>query len=114
MQELVIKKLMAGKKVRRVGKAVFKTAAIVLYYIIVGANFLITFIYFEATRDKLMELILCKSVGSQDCDVSTQTTSNVFKVVAPVLQALISVVVLMFSFSSKDCWKIKPKNCFPS
>ena len=95
----MIKKLIAGEKVGGVGSAVLKTAIIVLYYVIVGVLFLMTFLYTEANREQLRELFLCEQAMNQDCNVATQTTFNTLTVVAQVLHASIPVaVVLLFGF----------------
>ena len=105
MQELVLKKLIAGRKVGFAGNAVAKTAFIVLYYILVGVLNLITFIYFDFNRENLRDLIICNSApGNQECNAIVETAFNVLIVIGPVSQAITPVVVvILFSFNRKDC-----------
>ena len=100
---MVIKKLLAGKKVGRFRKAVLKMAAIVLYYIVVGVLYLMTFIYIEENRERLRETFLCYTVGNQEC--GDQTISNLLFVMAFAFHAFLPVVVVLFSFHPKVCMK---------
>ncbi len=113
MQEFVLKKLVAGKKVGKVGKAEIKMAVIVLYYIVVGVLSLITFTYFEvkakANRESLFELFLCESMGNLDCDIDLESidTFDVLAVLVIVMVALFPVIAVLFSFDPKTCRKTK-------
>ena len=108
VQEFVIKKLTAKKKVGSgVGKAEIKMAVIVLYYIIVGLMSQITFTYFEvkakANRDSLQELFLCESLGNPECDINLGNINalNILSIVTVILVNFLPVVVLLFSFHPK-------------
>ncbi len=114
LQEFVLKKLIAGKKVSKVGRAEVKMAVIVSYYIIVGVLCLYTFTYFEvkakANRDGLAELFLCESNGNSDCgdiDIDSVNILNVQAVAAIVMIAFFPVVALLFSYDTKTYRKIR-------
>lgn len=114
MQDLVLKKLIAGMKVGFAGNAVAKTVLVVLYYVIVGVLNLMTFVYFDVNRENLTQDIICNTAGNQECDAIVDPAYNVLSVVGPVSQALIPVVVvILFSFNRRDCSRIKDlrKSC---
>ena len=117
LQEFVLKKLIAGRKVGRLGKAQVKMAVVVLYYTIVGSMSLISFTYFEvkskASRDSLESLFLCESTGDLDCtDISLEsiTTLNALAVMVIVLVAFLPVVAVVFSFDPKICTRRNRKS----
>ena len=98
-------------KVGSFGNAVIKTTVIVLYYIIVGVLNLLAFAYFEANQEVLTQLVICNSIGGQECDTSAQTTNQVLNVVGPVSHALIpAVVAILFGCNLNYCSKKKNKS----
>ena len=110
----MLKKLIAGKKVGKVGKAEVKMAVIVSYYIIVGVVSLYAFTFFEvkakANRESLAELLLCESVGNLDCgDINLDSIDslNVQAVAVIVMIAFFPVVALLFSFDTKIVRKVR-------
>ena len=113
MQEFVLKKLIARKKVGRVGKAEVKMAVIVLYYIIMGVLGLVTFTYYEVktkgNRESLAELFLCESTGNLDCNVDLQNIEmfSVLAVAVVVMLASSPVIAVIFSFDPKSCRRDK-------
>ena len=113
-QEFVLKKLIKGKKVSRVGRAEVKMTVIVSYYIIAGVLSLYTFTYFEvkakANREGLAELFLCESKGSSDCesiDIDSVDILNIQAVVVIVMVAFFPVVALFFSYDTKTYRKVR-------
>ena len=80
-----MKKLLARKKVRNVGKAEIKITAIVIYYTIVGVMSLANDTYFgEYTYEPFIEYIACQSTGMASCQEELHTLNEV-NIVAAVI-----------------------------
>ena len=104
----MIKKLMEGKKMGRVGKAEIKMAVIILYYIIVGFVSQMTLTYFEirtkANRDSLDD---CGDATSDNpkCGVKLDGVSSldVLSLMAIIMVTFLPVVAVVFSLDLKAC-----------
>ena len=68
VQEFILKKMLARKKVGNVGKAEIKIAAIIIYYILIGVMGLAAFTYFmNYQTDAFSQYIVCQSSGKESC-----------------------------------------------
>lgn len=83
------------------GKNEVKLLAIILYYVFVGVIVLIFFTYFlqsEIEKD-LNDLILCKTVGNEDCQIkATITNVRSLSTIFAISGAFVPVVIILFSF----------------
>ena len=107
----MLKKIVARKKVGKVGMAEIKIMLIIMYYIVVGVMGLISFTYHEvktiSNRERLEELILCESRGNKKCVVNLVTIDNIrnLSVVVVVMVAFLPIVAILFTFNPKACQK---------
>lgn len=90
----MLKKLISGKEVERVGKAEIKST--IMYFIVVGIIGLTTFTYFELLinanhRNLPVDLFLCENRGDQNHNINAENTRMVAIVLIPVVAVLFSL-----------------------
>ena len=115
MQELVLKKLLAKKKVGKVAKAQLKITAIIIYYTILGVVGLVAYTYFEAAdtiKKGVTEYILCESVGVSDvsdCALEEETVAlEILAASVVMMLGFLPVMIVIFSCDPK-AYKRKAK-----
>ena len=105
VQEFILKKLLARKKVGNVGKAEIKITAIIIYYVLIGVMGLATTTYFERyNTDAISQYIVCQSSGMESCQEVLHIRSNdeIFAVAASiVVLSFLPVVVILFNCDPK-------------
>ncbi len=106
----MIKEIIAGKKISRVGKADIKIMIVFIYYTLVGAMGLMSSTYagFGNVGDTLQELIICESTGNRECNninLDTYHSLRMLSVVNIVTLFLSPVVAILISFNPKACRK---------
>ena len=104
VQEFVLKKLLARKKVGNVGKAEIKITAIIIYYVLVGVMGLAAYTYFmRFNTDAISQYIVCQSSGKESCQEEFSISKNdTFFMAAPIVMiSLIPVVAILFSCDPK-------------
>ena len=101
VQEFVLKKLLARKKVGNVGKAEIKITAIIIYYVLVGVIGLVDFMRFNA--DAISQYIVCQSSGKESCQEEFNISKNdIFFMATPIVMvSLIPVVAILISCDPK-------------
>ena len=94
-----MKKLLARKKVRNVGKAEIKIIAIVTYYTIVGVMALVNTTYFdEYSYQPVIDYIVCQSTGMASCQEELHILEEVFILATIIVMiSFLPVVVILFS-----------------
>ena len=102
VQEFVLKKLLARKKVGNVGKAEIKITAIIIYYVLVGVMGLVNFIM-RFNTDAISQYIVCQSSGKESCQEEFNISKNDILIMAApaVMVSLIPVVAILFSCDPK-------------
>lgn len=109
-QEFVLKKLVARKKIGKVGKAQIKISIILIYYTVLGVVGLVSLTYFEVkifNSEGLREFFLCESLGNPDCFLDVAPIKNIkaLSVSVIVMLSFLPVIVLIFSFDYQACKK---------
>ena len=111
MQEFVLKKLLARKRVAKVGTAQLKITAVLIYYTVIGVMGLVTatlsFTSYatKSTREAITQYILCENSGESDCKLDSAIVSNVgnLSVAVIVLFSFLPVVAILFSCDPRAC-----------
>lgn len=102
MQNFVLKKLVAGNKVGKVGNmAQIKISLVLIYYIGTGVMGLVTFTYYGArnTMSELRSYLICKGLNGSDCPVEPESI-NIFHYLSTIVVAMFSLLpVVMLAFS---------------
>ncbi len=106
-QEFVLKKLLARKKVGRVGKAQIKIMAVIIYYTILGVMGLVAYTVFEVAdsyRKTIVQYVLCESTGLSECEVTNDNTILILSKLVIIMISLLPVVAILFNCDPK-AWK---------
>lgn len=107
----MLKKLIARKKVAKIGKAQVKIAFITVYYILIGVMGMVTFTYYRASRthqEVITEYILCEISGMPDCILNLGVTADIFYALTTIVVLLVSllpVMAILFSCNPQACKK---------
>ena len=104
IQEFVLKKVLARKKVGNVRKAEIKVTAIIIYYVLLGVMGLVAFTYFmRLNADAISQYIVCQSSGKESCQEEFSISKNdIFFMAAPIVMvSLLPVVAILFSCDPK-------------
>ena len=99
----MLKKLKAGKKVGKVGKAQIKISFIIIYYVLLGVLGLVTLTYIEVKSSLIgiaavADFLVCESLGGSNCYLDKELIA-VFEslgITVKILLMMIPVVVLIF------------------
>ena len=107
MQAFVIKELIAGKKVSRVGKAEVKIMIVFIYYTLVGVSGLIssTYAQYSDVGSRIQELFICESTGDRDCsdiDLDTFQRLGTLSVVNIIILYFSPVIAVLISINPKS------------
>lgn len=107
-----MKKLLAKKKVGRVGTAHFKITAVLIYYTVLGVVGLSTatssFTTYS-TSANIVEYLACESRGMADCVFNSTFHTSTLAIVVVVLFSFLPVVAILFSCDPRTCRR-KPKS----
>jgi hypothetical protein len=99
LQEFVLKKLLARKKVVNVGKGELKIMGLIIYYLVLGVIGLAVF----GTSDNISALepfLNCQATSERDCVFETPI-QYILSIVVEVLLALFPVATILASCNPK-------------
>ncbi len=110
-----MKKLLAKKKVGKVGTAQLKITGILIYYTILGVMGLVASTmsftsYSTKTREGIAQYLFCENSGSSDCVLDSAAIGpvGILSIVVTVLFSFLPVVAILVSCDPRACKK-KPK-----
>ena len=110
LQKLILKNLLARKKVGKVGKAQIKITAITIHNIILGVVGLAAVTYFDANfYEEAINFVMCQSTGRESCEVQGISSLDEIIILAVVIiiLAVLPIVAILFTCDPKACCKCK-------
>ena len=113
LQEFVLKKLLAKKRVVNIGKGEVKIAVLIAFYILLGVIGLAIHTRNDFLKDgtrqrDLEEFLICESDGSSNC-VLKISTHEILVIVVNVLLGFLPVGAILINCDLKACRKRKGK-----